>query len=89
MFRFEVAVLRDFCNPTCTSILAIWNISRGKKQIEPDEIPKFLFTKDTYMKNTTQEALEKRKSKAKVNKTLRVMTDNQFVKFNGVNAEKI
>ena len=41
------------------------------------------------MKNTTQEALEKRKSKAKVNKTLRVMTDNQFVKFNGVNAEKI
>ena len=46
--------------------------------MQPDEVSKFLFTQDTYMKKATQETLEKRKSKAEVKKAFRVMTDSQF-----------
>ena len=81
LFRVEAAVLTGYCNPTCTSALATWNIPRGKKQIQPDEVSKFLFTQDTYMKKATQETLEKWKSKAEVKKTFGVMTDSQFDRF--------
>ena len=81
LFRVEAAVLTGYCNPTCTSTLATWNIPRGKKQIQPDEVSKFLFTQDTYMKKGTQETLEKWKSKAEVKKAFGVMTGSQFDRF--------
>ena len=69
LFRVGVVVLTCYCNPTCTSTPATWNIPCGKKQIQPNEVSKFLFTYDTYMKKATQETLEKRKIKAEVKKT--------------------
>ena len=78
LFRFEAVALTGFCNQTCTNTLATWNIPRGIKQIQPDEVSKFLFTQDTYVKKATQETLEKRKSKAEAKKTFQVMTDSQF-----------
>ena len=66
LFRVEAAVLTGYCNPTCASTLATWNITRGKKQIQPDDVSKFLLTHDTYMKKATQETLEKRKIKVEV-----------------------
>ena len=83
LFRVEAAVLTGYCNPTCTSTLATWNIPRGEKEIQPDEVSKFLFRQDTYMKKATQEMLEKWKSKAKVKKEFRVMTDSHFYRLSG------
>ena len=69
LFRVEATALTGYCNLTCTSTLATWNIPRGKKQIQPNEVSKFLFTHNTYIKKATQETLEKQKIKAEVKKT--------------------
>ena len=61
MFRAEAAVLTGYCNPTCTSTLATWNIPRGKKQIQPDEVSKLRFTHDTYMKKSNSRNIRERK----------------------------
>ena len=70
LFRVEAALLTGYCNPTCSSTLATWSLPRGKKQIQPNKVSKFLFTHDTYMKKVTQETLEKRKIKAEVKKNV-------------------
>ena len=69
LFRVKAAVLTGYYNPTCRSTLATWNTLRGKKQIQPNEVSKFLFTHNTYIKKATQETLEKQKIKAEVKKT--------------------
>ena len=74
LFRVEAAVLTGLSNPTCTSVSAAWNIPSTKKQIMPDEISKFTFTNETYLKKATQESDEARKERAETEQNFRVMT---------------
>ena len=78
LFRVEAAVLIGLSNPTCTSVSAAWNIPSAKKQIIPDEISKFIFTNDTYMKKATKESEEARKERAEAKQNFRVTTNSQY-----------
>ena len=78
LFRVEAAVLAGLSDPTCTSVSAAWNIPRTKKQIIPDEISKFIFTNETYMKKATQESEEAKKERAEAKQNFRVMTNSQY-----------
>ena len=51
LFRIKVcssAVLIGKTYPTCTSILASWNIPSKKKKITPGPVKDFLFKTETY-----------------------------------------
>ena len=48
LFRIEAAVLIGVTHPTCTSILASWNIPSKKEKITPMLVKKFLFKTETY-----------------------------------------
>ena len=48
LFRIEAAVLIGVTPPTCTSILASWNIPSKKKKITPGPVKNFLFKTETY-----------------------------------------
>ena len=71
-FEVEAAVLTGLSNTTCKSISAVWNIPSTKKQKTPDEISKFIFTNDTYMKKATQESEEATKERAEAKQNFRV-----------------
>ena len=71
-------MLTGLSNPTWTSVSAAWNIPSTKKQITPDEISKFIFTNETYMKKGTQESEEARKERAEAKQSFRVMTNSQY-----------
>ena len=60
LFRVE-----GLSNSTCTSVSTAWNIPSTKKQIIPDEISKFIFTNETYIKkqHKSQKKLEKKEQK--------------------------
>ena len=48
LFRIKTAVLIGVTHPTCTSILASWNIPSKKKKITPGPVKNFLFKTETY-----------------------------------------
>ena len=48
LFRIEAAVLIGVTHPTCTSILASWNIPSKKEKITPRLVKNFLFKTETY-----------------------------------------
>ena len=77
-FRVEDAVLIGLFNPTCTSVSAAWNIPSTKKQIIPDEMSKFIFTNDTYMKKATKESEGAKKRKSRTKQNFRVITNSQY-----------
>ena len=54
LFRVETAVLTGVTHPTCTSMLASWNVPSQKKQIIPGRIKYFLFKSESYT-NKSQE----------------------------------
>ena len=78
LFRVDAAVLTWLSNPNLTSLWAAWNIPSTKKQIIPDEIWKFIFTKETYRRKATQESEETRKERAEVKQNFRVMTNSKY-----------
>ena len=71
LFRVAAAVSKGLSNPTCTSVSTAWNNPSTKIQIIPDEISKFIFTNDTYMKKATQESEEARKERAEAKQNFR------------------
>ena len=77
-FRVEAAVLTGLSNPACTSVSAAQNTPSTKKQIISDEILKFIFTNETYMKKATQESEEARKERAEAKQNVRAMTNSQY-----------
>ena len=48
LFRIKTAVLIGVTHPTCTSILASWNIPSKKTKITPGPVKNFLFKTETY-----------------------------------------
>ena len=48
LFRIKTAVLIGVTHPTCTSILASWNIPSKKTTITPGPVKNFLFKTETY-----------------------------------------
>ena len=53
-------------------------ISLVLKNIIPDEILKFIFANDTYIKKATKESEEPRKERAEAKQNFRVMTNSQY-----------
>ena len=54
LFRVEAAVLIGVTYPTCTSMLASWNVPSKKKQIIPWRIKDFLFKSESYTKKSLE-----------------------------------
>ena len=53
LFRVEAAVIIRVTHPTCTSMLASWNVPSKKKQIIPGRIKYFLFKSQSDTKKIT------------------------------------
>ena len=53
LFRVEAAVIIRVTHPTCTSMLASWNVPSNKKQIIPGRIKYFLFKSQSDTKKIT------------------------------------
>ena len=51
LYRVEAAVLIEVTHPTCTSMLASWNVLWKKKQIIPGRIKDFLFKSESIPRN--------------------------------------
>ena len=54
LFRVEATVLTGLSSLNYTSVSAAWNIPTVKKQKTPDEISKFIYTNDAYIKSNTK-----------------------------------
>ena len=78
LFRVEAAVLIGVTHPTCTSMLASWNVPSQKKQIIPGRIKYFLFKSESYT-NKSQEldTVDRLKKKAE-RQTFLTMSNSQF-----------
>ncbi|XP_065679565.1 uncharacterized protein LOC124814931 [Hydra vulgaris] len=77
LFWIEAAILIGVSHITCTSALSNWNIPTLKKQIEPAEVYKFLFSKDNYLNKAIQKSSELRKEKLNLKRNFNVMSDSQ------------
>ena len=77
LFRVEAAISTGANDPTCTSVLAKWNIPATKKQIEPDVISSFLCQQENYNKRSILESSAKRKEKVKRKTLFDVMSPSQ------------
>ena len=54
LLRVEAAILIGVTHPTCTSMLASWNVPSKKKQIIPGRIKDFLFKSGSYSKKSLE-----------------------------------
>ena len=94
LFRVEAAVLSGYCNLSCTSSLATWNIRCGKKQIQPGKGSKFLFMLDTYIlsydRQSVWQIVKQKKYKTIIFQCGLCHNSNiLFCWTNGIKAEKI
>ena len=79
LFRVEAAVLIGVTHPTCTSMLASWNVPSKKKQIIHGRIKDFLFKSESYTKKSLQlDTLDRLKKKAE-RRTFLTMSNSQFI----------
>ena len=86
LFRVEAAVLIGVTHPTCTSMLASWNVPSKKKQINPGRIKDFLFKSESYTKNSLElDTADKLKKKAE-RRTFLTMSNSQFTHLNDKNS---
>ena len=69
-FTIKAAALTGLSNPTYKNVSAAWSIPSTKKKIIPDEILKFIFTNEAYVKNATQESEEAKKKEQKLSRIL-------------------
>ena len=77
-FRVEAAVLTGVTHPTCTGILASWNVPSKKKQIIPGRIKEFLFKSESYTKKSLElDTLDRLKKKVE-RRTFLTISNSQF-----------
>ena len=82
LFRVGAAVLIGVTHPTCTSMLASWNVPPKKKQIIPGRIKDFLFSRESYTKKSLELDTVDRLKKKAGRRTFLTMSNCQFTHLN-------
>ena len=81
LFRVEAVALIGVTHPTCTSMLASWNVPSKKKQIIPGRIKDFLLKSESYTKKSLEiDTLHRLKKKAE-RRTFLTMSNSQFTQL--------
>ena len=81
LFTVEAVVLTGVTHPTCTSMLASWNLPSKKKQIFPGRIKDSLFKSESYTKKSLElDTVDRLKKKAE-RLTFLTISNSQFTHF--------
>ena len=82
LFRVEAAVLIGVTYPTCTSILASWNVPSKKKQIIPGRLKDFLFKSESCSKKSLERDTVDRLKKKAETRIFFTVSNSEFTHLN-------
>ena len=81
LFRIVATVLIGATHPTCTSILASWNIPSKKKKIISGPVKNFLFKTETYSSKSLETDNSDKIKRKLERQTFLIMSESQAVKL--------